>query len=76
MHYVIHIEKEKVFPLQTIEFEGEMFPVPKDTDAYLTSIFGKDYMQIPPKSMQKVHSVEIIPDKQCRYERESNAAEN
>ena len=70
MHYVIHIEKETIFPLTEVEFEGGVFPAPKDTERYLESIFGDNYMQLPPKEKQKVHSVEILLDTPCRYERE------
>ena len=31
---------EDIFPLSTMEFEGEMFPVPGNTNAYLTKIYG------------------------------------
>ncbi len=34
------------FPLSEMEFEGEMMPVPKDTDAYLTTVFG-DWRTLP-----------------------------
>ena len=35
-----------IFPLSTLTFEGESFPVPNNYDAYLTSFYG-DYMQLP-----------------------------
>ena len=37
---------EDIFPLATMEFEGVSFPVPKDTDAYLTKIYG-DWRKLP-----------------------------
>lgn len=37
-----------------IEFEGEMFPAPKDYDTYLTCLYG-DYLPEPPKEKQKTH---------------------
>ncbi len=37
-----------------IEFEGEMFPAPKDCDTYLTCLYG-DYLPEPPKEKQKTH---------------------
>ena len=72
MHYVIHIEKDKIFPLGKIEFEGSRFLVPKETDAYLKSIFGDSYLKLPPKEKQKVHSIQILPKTVCRYEKENN----
>lgn len=37
-----------------IEFEGELFPAPKDYDTYLTCLYG-DYLPEPPKEKQKTH---------------------
>lgn len=37
---------EDLFPLGEIEFEGELFPAPGNTHAYLTKIYG-DYMKLP-----------------------------
>lgn len=37
---------ESILPLTEAEFEGHMFPVPKDSHTYLTLMYG-DYMQLP-----------------------------
>jgi len=37
---------EDTLPLTEMEFEGHLFPVPKDTHAALTLKYG-DYMQLP-----------------------------
>lgn len=37
---------KNIFPLTTIEFEGVQFPAPKDTDAYLTAMYG-DWRKLP-----------------------------
>jgi lipopolysaccharide cholinephosphotransferase len=37
-----------------VEFEGCMFPAPKDYDTYLTCLYG-DYLPEPPKEKQKTH---------------------
>lgn len=68
MHYVTHVKKEVVFPLEQVFFEGYEFPSPKDTHTYLSSVFGDGYMRLPPKEKQKVHSVAIYPKRKCRYE--------
>lgn len=39
-------DKEDVFPLSTLTFEGQKFPVPCRCDKYLTTIFG-NYMSFP-----------------------------
>ncbi len=72
MHYVTHVSKEVVFPLQVLEFEGMNIPVPNNTHAYLVSIFGEDYMTLPSKEKQKVHSIYICTQEQCSYEKRKN----
>ena len=72
MHYVTHVKKETVFPLQKIAFEGYEFPAPNDTHTYLSSIFGEGYMTLPPIENRKVHSAAIYIDKKCRYEEKHN----
>lgn len=42
------INWDKVFPLKTINFEGEEFNCPNDIDYYLTNYYRK-YMYFPPK---------------------------
>lgn len=38
--------KEDILPLSTLEFEGMEFPVPGNTDSYLTHIYG-DWRKLP-----------------------------
>ena len=38
---------KEMFPLSSVEFEGFRMSAPKDTDAYLTRLYGK-YMSFPP----------------------------
>lgn len=59
--YGIMHRRDSIFPLSTIEFEGKRFSAPANPDAYLTDLY-RDYMQIPPKEKQKVHSVFIMAE--------------
>jgi len=45
-HLYNAFDYDTIFPLQDIEFEGEMFPSVAKPDLYLTYTFG-DYMQLP-----------------------------
>ena len=53
---------DKVFPLSTLEFEGLTFPVPKNSQHYLGSIYSFNFMELPPKDKRTIHahSIEII----------------
>ncbi len=47
------------FPLTEMEFEGEMFPVPNDTDSYLRNVYG-DWQKLPSEESikQSIHCKE------------------
>jgi lipopolysaccharide cholinephosphotransferase len=72
MHYLKPVKVDNIFPLRMLEFEGELFPAPKDTDVYLRAIFGDDFMILPPKEKRVSHSVAIYPDKKCNMEKNRN----
>ena len=38
---------------QFVEFEGRMMPIPTNADAYLSTRYGADYMQLPPVEKRK-----------------------
>jgi len=44
--------------LAEYEFCGEKFTAPENYDYYLTTLYGKDYMQLPPLEKQKAHDIE------------------
>lgn len=52
---------EDIFPLTEMEFEGLMFPVPKDTHKVLTLKYG-DYMQLPNVDQINLHVGELSID--------------
>lgn len=51
-------DKNDIFPLSQMNFEGYMFPVPGDTDSYLRKIYG-DYMRLPDLNSIKVHTTNV-----------------
>ena len=59
--YGIMHRQDSVFPLSTITFEGKTFSAPANPDAYLSDLY-RNYMEIPPKEKQKIHSVFIMPE--------------
>ena len=59
--YGIMHRQDSVFPLSTITFEGKTFSAPANADAYLSDLY-RNYMEIPPKEKQKIHSVFIMPE--------------
>lgn len=44
---------EDIFPLKTIEFEGEVFPCPNNIEKHLSYFYSKNYMQFP-KSFRRM----------------------
>lgn len=56
-----YFEKSDIFPLSKIIFEGHEFSCPNDTHAYLTKLYGSNYMQTPPldKRVSHYHKIEI-----------------
>ena len=41
-------ETDTLFPTKDVAFDGYSFPAPRDTDVYLTELYG-DYMKLPPE---------------------------
>lgn len=50
-HYkkIMYFRKSDIIPIKYVEFENEKLPVPGNTDAYLTMMYG-DYMTPPPEN--------------------------
>ncbi|GHT31766.1 phosphorylcholine transferase LicD [Bacteroidia bacterium] len=49
-----------IFPVREVEFEGYSFLVPHNSDHYLRTIFGDDYMTPPPVEKRYQRHSEII----------------
>ncbi|WP_051986409.1 LicD family protein [Clostridium amazonitimonense] len=48
-------KEEEIFPLKSMEFEGESFWAPNNPHALLTRTYG-DYMELPPEDKREQHS--------------------
>lgn len=56
--FEMQFDREVIFPLKTLAFEGKEFYVPNNTEKYLTLAYG-DFMKIPSIENRQVHSTEI-----------------
>jgi len=54
----MYVSKDIIYPVREMSFEGHMFYVPNDYDAYLRNVYG-DYMQIPPEDKRLTHRAPI-----------------
>lgn len=54
----IGYDESVLLPPKKMEFEGYMVYVPNQVDKYLSSEFGKDYMQLPPEDKRVRHYAE------------------
>lgn len=59
--YGIMHRTDSIFPLSTIQFEGEEFMAPANPDAYLRDLY-RDYMQLPPEEKRRGHAVFFVPN--------------
>ena len=49
------IDRKGYIQLIDVEFEGKKYHGPSNYDRYLSQLYGKDYMQLPPIEQQKTH---------------------
>lgn len=54
--YVSGLPYDDVFPCREVLFEGRRFPVPKSIDFYLSNLYGKRWMELPPEGERKNHA--------------------
>ena len=57
------LDSDKIFPLSTVNFNGQNYPCPNDSDYYLTKIYG-DYMDFPKvlRFHERLNSLRNNPD--------------
>ena len=55
-----HVPQEVLFPFKKHIFEGREFPVPNDSERYLTAVYG-NWREIPPPDKRPKHSAFVIP---------------
>jgi len=56
----LYIDKESIFPLKEVEFENMNFFAPANYDLYLKTLYGVNYMSLPPKSKRTTHADKIL----------------
>ncbi len=52
-------KRTELFPASSLSFEGFSFPGPCNPQAYLTRIYGPDYMTPPPLDKIEMHSTDL-----------------
>lgn len=55
----VKIKKDILFPPTYVKFENEEFPVPSQSERYLSLIYG-DYMKLPPISKRVGHRADYV----------------
>lgn len=60
--YGLYTPEDEIFPLSEIDFEGHLFPVPRNWDRRLCDSFG-DYLKIPEKTKRRTHAKYVFLDK-------------
>lgn len=50
---------DDIFPTVSSSFEGLKLEAPNDADAYLSQLYGRDFMRVPPMQERKSHFIKI-----------------
>lgn len=59
-------DRNDIFPLTRIEFEGSMLSAPNNPGAYITRRYG-DYMKLPPAQLRFPHEGKADPFSPCEH---------
>ena len=57
-------KKEWIFPLKRVSFCNKKFYAPNNSHIYLSELYGKDYMKLPPEEKRISPHIQIIEDKE------------
>lgn len=64
--FVSERETNEVFPLEKMEFEGFVFPVPKNWSGILQETYGNDALKIPSEETERKPFILPYPRKTCK----------
>ncbi len=67
--YYEAISLSDLYPIKQVEFEGKLYSSPNKVEAYLTSMYGKDYMTPPPLDKRNAHAELVLPNTPCDHPR-------
>lgn len=59
---------KSIMPLGSIAFETEDFPCPANVDEYLTLLYGRSFMDLPPSIDRKPHFKSLYPNQLSKSE--------
>lgn len=51
--------RDRIYPLKELCFEGKTFYVPNDSDFYLRTMYGDDYMILPDENKRRIHNLVV-----------------
>jgi lipopolysaccharide cholinephosphotransferase len=63
---IVFFNKDDLFPLKILEFEGVLVPAPKNYEKYLQKVFG-NYMKLPPENERYPHEGKIDVFNPCNH---------
>lgn len=60
LNFSEYFEKDSIFPLREIEFEGLKVLAPNNLDKYLRGLYGDSYMELPPEKDRQIHNLGLF----------------
>jgi phosphorylcholine metabolism protein LicD len=59
-------DRQEIFPLETVEFEGALLLAPRNPDQYIMRRYG-DYIRLPPFWKRRPHEGKADPFQPCQH---------